>query len=519
MTPTGRRQAGVLVPLFSLRAERGWGIGEIGDVGPFCAWLASAGHHLLQLLPVNEMSPGERSPYSALTAFAIDPIYLSVPQVEDFVAAGGEAALPPVTRALLDTARADRTIDYHRIRVVKRQAVEVGFTHFLATEERTGSARARAFRRFEDEQAGWLREYTLFRACHERHAGRAWTTWESSVRDRLPTALVAMRATLADACRFHAYVQWIAAEQWGAARREASAVGVQLIGDLPFMVGRDSADLWARQDEFRLDAVLGAPPDAFNAQGQDWGLPVCRWDKMAAGDFAWLRSRIGRAATLFDLLRLDHVVGFYRMYVIPSVGTATFIPEMEAEQLALGVQLLGVALAAAGGTPLLGEDLGVVPALVRRSLSSLGIPGYRVLRWESDAGVFRDPTSYPALSVATTGTHDTSSLATWWTEELDDDGRQSLAAVASFGTLQNAGAEFTPAVHEALLAGLYGAGSDLVVIPFPDAYGGQERVNVPATVGPWNWSYRLPWTLGELAGQVGRQLGDRLRTIAVRSGR
>jgi 4-alpha-glucanotransferase len=132
--------------------------------------------------------------------------------------------------------------------------------------------------------------------------------------------------------------------------------------------------------------------------------------------------------------------------------------------------------------------------------------------------VFRDPVAYPALSVATTGTHDTSTLATWWEEDLDDAGRRALAAVPTFAALAGASPEFTPAVHDALLAGLYAAGSDLVVLPFQDAYGGRERINVPATVGAPNWGYRMPWTLRELRGAAGAALRDRLRALAASRG-
>src|SRR5262249_62241013 len=153
-------------------------------------------------------------------------------------------------------------------------------------------------------------------------------------------------------------------------------------------------------------------------------------------------------------------------------GAGPFVPGAEADQLGLGGRLLGVLRAAAGAPEVIGEDLGVVPPFVRKSLARLDVPGYRVLRWEEDAGVFRDPAAYPALSVATTGTHDTSTLATWWEEELDDAARRALAAVPAFAPLATAGARFTPAVRDALLDGLYAAASELIVVPFADAHGG-----------------------------------------------
>jgi 4-alpha-glucanotransferase len=174
---------------------------------------------------------------------------------------------------------------------------------------------------------------------------------------------------------------------------------------------------------------------------------------------------------------------------------------------------------AAGDSALVGEDLGVIPPFVRRSLTRLGIPGYRVLRWEKDGPVFRDPATYPALSVATTGTHDTSTLAMWWSSELDDSERRALAAVPGFETLLETGADFTPRVHAALLDGLYGARSGLTVLPMQDAYGGTERVNVPATVASTNWSYRLPWTVTELQGATGATLRNDLLALVRRHAR
>ena len=133
--------------------------------------------------------------------------------------------------------------------------------------------------------------------------------------------------------------------------------------------------------------------------------------------------------------------------------------------------------------------------------------------------MFRDPVGYPRLSVATSGTHDTSTLAAWWSDELGDEERRALAKVPLFAALHDTGAEFTPAVHAALLDGLYAAGSDLVVIPLQDAYGGRERVNVPATVGPHNWGYRMPWTVEELGGGASAAVAQSLRSLAARHGR
>lgn len=474
---------------------------------------------MLQLLPIAEIGGHESSPYAALSAFALDPLYLTLDEVEDFAAAGGEAALTAAARGDLETVRAAPGIDRARIRRVKGEALALAHAHFEAHEASSGSSRSRAFERFVEAERWWLDDYVLFRALSQQHAERPWTEWPAALGTREPGALARARRALTPALRFLAWVQWLLAGQWEEARRAAVAAGVQLFGDVPFMVSGNSADVWARQHEFRLDATIGAPPDAFSPEGQDWGLPIIRWDVMCGGDHAWWRDRCRRAAALFDGVRLDHVLGYYRVYERPCAGAPSFDPPDERAQRTRGETLLEIASEAAGSLQLIGEDLGSVPDFVRQSLSRLAIPGFRVLRWEHDWGIFRDPHGYPELSVAASGTHDTSSLATWWEDELPADGRRALAAVPAFTTLRDGADRLTPEVHAVLLAGLYGAGSALVVLPFMDAYGGKERINVPSTVSTTNWSYRLPWTVDELRGEPAAALAARLRALARSSGR
>ncbi len=497
------RRAGILVPLSALREPASWGVGEIPDLATFSGWLAEAGGSLVQLLPIGEPSLGQDSPYAALTAFAIDPLYIAMREVEDFEAAGGEGALATADREALERVRERPAVDYATARPLKRRALEIAFRRFLETEWRGGSRRAEALRRFAAEQAEWLDDYALFRALQEAAGGRPWWEWEGPLARRDPAVLAERRQALAEPILFFQYVQWLADQQWQAARREAAGRGVAVKGDLPFMVAADSADVWARQGEFRMDATVGAPPDAFNPDGQDWGLPVYDFRAMEASGYAWLKARARRSMALYDLYRLDHVVGFYRIYVRPRGGGAPrFVPSEEPEQRALGETVLGIL---GGGARVVAEDLGTVPDFVRESLTRLGIPGYRVLRWEREwhrpGQPFRDPAGYPPLSVATSGTHDTDTLAVWW-ETMPEAERRALVEIPGLARLRalpgGVPADFTPEVHDALLETLYGAGSDLLVLPIQDVFGLRERVNVPGTVGPENWSYRLPWSAGTL---------------------
>ncbi len=514
------RHAGVLVPLFSIPTSRSWGIGEITDIPAFGAWLRAAGQDVVQLLPVNEMAGGQHSPYSAMSAMAIDPIYIGVGALEDFAALGGEASLDAGARRTLDEIRAAAAVDYGRVRALKEAALRAAFARFVDHEWRAGTPRARALAAFVEAEAWWLDDYALFRALHARHDGRGWTDWDERLRRREPEAMDEARAVSAREILFRQYLQWVAGAQWRAARAGA---GVGLFGDLPFMVSGDSADVWARQAEFDLDASIGTPPDAFSAEGQDWGLPVYRWDAMREGGFAWLRGRARRMAALYDGYRVDHLVGFYRTYARPRGATAYFTPEGEDVQTALGERLLGIF--AGEGARIIAEDLGTVPDFVRASLARLGVPGYKVFRWEREwhepGQPFRDPAAYPPASVATTGTHDTEPLAVWWDEAPAGERRLAGAvpALASRG-IDWAGAPFTAALGDAILEALVASGSDLLLLPVQDIFFWRDRVNVPGTTGPENWTWRLPWPADRLADQPeARARAAALAAMCARHGR
>jgi 4-alpha-glucanotransferase len=497
------RHAGLLVPLFSMPSTRSWGIGEILDIPVMAAWLREAHQDLLQLLPINEMAVGQRSPYSAMTAMAIDPIYISVHALADFAAIGGEAAMRPEWRTDLAAARRSPGVDYALARRLKDEALRACFHRFRTEEWAPSSRRARALTAWAGTQAWWLDDYALFRALHAREADRSWVEWPEALRRRDPSALRDAALDLADEVLYHQWLQWMADEQWHLAKARSSPVS--LLGDLPFMVDADSADVWADRDSFRLDASVGAPPDAFSETGQNWGLPVYRWEVMAAQDFRWLRARARRSASLYDGYRVDHLVGFYRTYVFPQGrGRSFFTPAEEADQHALGEQVLR--LFAEPGARIVAEDLGTIPDFVRESLRRLGIPGYKVLRWEREwkqkGQPFRAPADYPRVSLATTGTHDTETMAAWW-EGLEEEERLAVLGIPGLAERLPAdgvdlAGDYSPALRDALTGLLYASGSDLLVLPVQDVFGWRDRINVPADLGDENWTWKLPWPVDRL---------------------
>jgi len=510
------RQAGVLIPLFSIRTPSSWGVGEIPDLVPFSRWAAASGCSVVQVLPVNEASRGQDSPYSALSAFAIDPVYAALEALPDFAAAGGTLALEPADREELARLRAAPAVDWHRVRVLKDRGLDLAFRSFHEKEWRQRTARAAELEAFCAEHKAWLDDYALFVALHDDvFGGRLWTGWPAPLRDRDPAALDQAREELVERILYASWLQWQLDLQWREARRATNAAGVELMGDLPFMVATDSADVWARPFDFRLDARVGVPPDAFSATGQDWGLPVYRWDEMERNGFSWMTERARRSGELYGYYRVDHVVGLYRTYYrLQGGGEAAFVPEGEPAQIRNGETMMAI-FSKAGRV--IAEDLGTVPDFVRASLSRLGIPGYRVLRWEKDGAVFRDPAAWPAVSVATTGTHDTESVADWF-DGLPAEERRALLAIPGLAGLRARAPErFDEGVRDAILELVYGSASELVLVPFQDALGTRERVNLPGTVRAENWSYRTPMDVASLALDLGT--AARLRYLAERSAR
>jgi 4-alpha-glucanotransferase len=494
-----RRQSGISVPLFAIASSTSWGVGEFADLPYFARWLQEAGQSLVQILPINEMPPIETSPYSAMTAMAIDPIYITMANVPDFAGIGAELALDGAEQAEITRLRQAGRIEYASIRWLKEKWLRRGFDRFLKLEVSRGSPRAMRFEAFAAAESWWLDEYALFRSIHAMHDERAWTDWPAPLARAEAPALADARASLTLEMKYRSYVQWIAAEQWSEAKRLSWPVKV--FGDLPFMISADSPDVWARQPEFRLDATIGVPPDAFSETGQDWGLPPWRADVMASNAFTWMRSRARRYGALYDGFRIDHLVGLYRTYVRPidKSNDAFFEPASEPDQIALGETLISIFAGADTKPEVIAEDLGSIPPFVRESMTRQDLPGLKVLRWERhwdrDGHEQIDPAEFPERSVATTGTHDI----------------EPLAATAEGQTEEQ---------RSAILQSLLSAGSYLTLIPLQDVFGWTDRINTPAVVDGVNWTWRVKWPVDRwLNPEEAMERADQLKAWTRAAGR
>ncbi len=512
------RSAGVLIPLFSLRTRHSLGRGEILDLAPMIDLALAMGCSVIQLLPLDETGPAEQSPYSALSVNAIDPIYISMRNL-------GE-----VGRVVLGRARAA----VGSARVVPRSTVR---REKLALLERAYRAtRARRGRGRRDESAAlaafiaandyWLHDYAMFRALKERFDWSSWETWPAELIRREPDALAAIRRELAGPIAMYCYWQFIAHREWSAMRAYAASRGVRIGGDLAFSPCAESAEVWANQDDFDLTRSVGAPPDNFNPKGQRWGLPLPNLERMRANGFKLMRARVRNASSLYDLIRIDHVVGLYRTFNFGADPDASgiFTPENEGQQRVHGEEVMRIIKEEAGAAEIVAEDLGTVPTWVRESLTRLGVPGYKVMQWERvNWGrldeTFLSPASYPELSLATTGTHDTESLTTWWREQPVSEREKLMRALGIAGDV-NPRAMLDQSARDAILTALYAAPSRLVIIPIQDLFGWSARINRPGTVNDSNWTYRLPLTLERLRRSPAIQSRvAKLREIAIRTAR
>ena len=353
-------------------------------------------------------------------------------------------------------------------------------------------------RAYADAENWWLEDYALFRAIHAGNDARHWTEWDPPLRDRDPAALTETRRTLDHEILYYTWLQWIAGTQWAHAR--AAVHGLELLGDFPFMVSGDSADVWARQEEFRVDASVGVPPDAFSETGQDWGLPpFIPWKLRDAGYEPLARLWRGALSAGGGGLRIDHVMGLFRLFWIPPSATAAegaYVRYRGDELLAV----LAVESVRAGAV-IVGEDLGTVEPAVRHDLYEAGVLSYRLVWFEDEP-----PEQYPHQALAAVTTHDLPTVAGVWSGSDDEDQRAAgvepdpLASDDMRFRLRDvSGLGPHAAVNDVIVSAhrrLARSPSMLVAATLEDALAVEARTNLPGTTSERpNWSHALPLPL------------------------
>lgn len=540
--------AGILEPTFAIRTEQDLGVGDTDGVRQMIDWCHRHHLNIFQTLPINETS-GDNSPYNAISSLAIEPSTLAITPgcLPDLSAKKfHEIARPEVVQELRDGP-----VNYPKVKALKRQLLEVAFESFLKRHFNHESERAAGFRAFMRDNAEWLSDYSLFRVLMEENGGTpVWEGWQPQHQGprRARTWLLSLtenrRDELSRKQLFFAYVQWIGFSQWQAVKDHGTAKKVYLMGDIPFGVGRHSADVWANRSIFDLDWSGGAPPektfkvDPFTEKwGQNWGIPNYRWEELRRHHFEWWLTRVGNIQKVFHLYRIDHVLGFFRIYSFPWTperngeflhcseteaadktggrlpGFKQFpddTPEHQAANQAQGEEILRVVLEGSGEATVVAEDLGCVPEYVPPTLAKLDIPGFRIPMFTRDPdGTYSDPKQYPRLSLAQPATHDHLPLAAMWQElwanidaGRDPEGnRRELQLMMAFGGLNNGEEpprEFDDRVHEGFVRSVMHSNSWLAVLQVQDVFAQTARFNVPGTASDSNWSARRPQTVKQL---------------------
>jgi 4-alpha-glucanotransferase len=548
----------VLVPLFALRGSFDLGIGDVRALREFIDWCARTGFGLVNLLPLNE--PGiDPSPYNPISVMAIDPMSISLhpDDLEDVEEERFDEAMRTAEAEQLSRG----PVRYRVVRKIKGALLRAAFRRFTELHLAHQTERAARFTEFVRQEAAWLRPYGIFRALMERHGHERWPEWPVANRDRAAVASwlaqlpAEERENVEAGVREVSYVQWIAQMQWLDTHAHARRCGVAIMGDIPLGVNFYSAEVFATPHLFQLDWSCGAPPDsmsvgapqeiapadAFRARwGQNWGFPLYNWNAMRDDGMRWWRRRVARLRAFVDAFRIDHILGFYRVYAFPwrpeqnhdfvsldqdAVRERTggrlpaFLPrdddspESRAANQAEGEALLRPLVEEAGSGALIGEDLGCVPEYVRPSLTSLGIAGYRVPSWEiRDDGTLVPGHEYQPLSVAMYVTHDHPPLRAQWkewartirtssrrrTDDLSDSkvasAQKQMRQLWKFAGLpeeEATSSRFTVRLHRALIEALLRARSSLVIFMITDLFGREERFNVPGATGDENWTQRM----------------------------
>jgi len=536
-----KKIAGVLVPLFALRGQDDLGIGDVAALREFIDWIAQAGFKLVQLLPINETGT-DNSPYNAISAMAIEPatLHLAPNSPQDLTPEDFDVSVADVDLQSLRLGE----VKYRQVKKLKRCMLEKAFANFSS---HASDQRKSEFRAFCSGETAWLSDYALFRVLMEENDdSTAWARWPAQhqsterARNWLHGLPEDRQAVLRGRREFFCYVQWIAQEQWRAIKSYAEERDVALMGDIPFGVSYQSADVFARPDEFALDWFGGAPPephfkdDAFTQKwGQNWGIPLYRWDRMRANNFAWWRERVRAAGRIFHLFRIDHVLGFYRIYAFPwrprknkqflpldqhqmlerTAGRAPHFaprndetPENCEANKRDGEEYLRVILEEAGATRVIGEDLGLVPHYVRPNLQSLGIAGFKIPQWEVSDGMITPGNKYERLSIATYATHDHKPIRAMWEEAVErpsptsDQSRFDLAKMAVFAGVDPnlEGVDFEKDFCPAIMEALFKSESWIAVVMITDLLARKYRFNIPGTQANFNWTRRIRRSIAQL---------------------
>ena len=417
-----QRSWGVFLPLYALRSERDWGVGDLTDLEALARWAADAGAGFVATLPLLAASldePFEPGPYDPASRLFWNELYVDVTRAPGLerVPESRAAIDDPRTRATIDRFRHGDLVDLRGAMALKRSVLEPLAAAFFAEP---GIGDREAFDRFERATPA-LEAYARFAAARDRFRA-PWWAWPAPMRD----GAIDERDADPDRVRYHRYVQWVAASQLEAVAGSARARGVGLHLDVPVGVSRSSFDVWRDRDAFALEAGGGAPPDPFAAEGQDWGFPPLHPERIREDGYRYPIACLRHVLRFASAVRIDHVMGLHRLYWVPrgmDARDGAYV-RYRSEELSAIVTLE----AERAGAVVVGEDLGTVPAAVRRAMGRHGLHRTYVLGFALTVRPEETPMAVPERSFAAIETHDMAPFAAYWSG-ADIDERVALGVL------------------------------------------------------------------------------------------
>lgn len=494
------RESGVLLPIFSLPSK--YGIGCFSkEAYEFVDFLKRAGQSYWQILPLGPTSYGD-SPYQSFSTYAGNPYFI------DLEALIEEGMLSREECEACDWGKSQRLIDYEKIYRSRLKLLRKAY-------ERAAVGENQEFRRFQEENAWWLRDYGIFMAVKDIFQGASWDTWAEDIRFRWDNAMEYYQREYYFDIEFYQYLQYLFSKQWYRLKAYANDNGVKIIGDIPIYVAYDSADVWAHPELFQFDAqrkpvaVAGCPPDGFSADGQLWGNPLYAWEVHRHTGYDWWVSRLAYCYQLYDVVRIDHFRGFDEYFSIPYGDETARNGHWEKGP---GLELFRIVQSRLGYKTIIAEDLGYVTDSVRALVRDSGYPGMKVLEFafdSRDTGSASDylPHNYHNYCVAYTGTHDNETLRGW----LESITEEEQSMVREYLYMPE---ESLDTLTEALVRQIMASVAGIAIIPIQDylGYGNEARINHPSTLGK-NWKWRL------LKGELKTSLEQRIYQLAKVYGR
>jgi 4-alpha-glucanotransferase len=492
------------IQLYSVRSSTNWGHGDFTDLAALIALAAEIGAAGIGLNPLHALFADraeQASPYAPNSRLFLNPLYIDVTAAPGFPGLAEMGVVDEVSRL-----QSTRMVDYAAVAQLKMRALRAAYRGFRKQLDVTPD-----FAEFRRERGAALERFAAFETLRPRFADMAWWDWPPEWREPSEHALAALRQTSDDEIGFQEFVQWVADRQLRRCDELARSLHLQIGLYIDVAVGVDpaGADAWAGQGMLLNDVSIGAPPDILNTAGQEWGVTTYNPHRLVEDDFAPLRDMLCEAMRYAGAVRLDHILGLKRLYVIPrgfgaAQGTYLHCP--------FDAMLAAVADESRKQRSIvIGEDLGTVPEGFRETVSQWGIWTYLVMLFEREHdGSFRAPDRYPVNAVATFSTHDLATFGGWLSGhdlrvkrdigidpgEADDERRHAVAALEEAKRRYGfEGDGFVPIARY-----LAATPSRLVVISVEDVLMIEDQVNVPGTIHEHaNWRRRLPVTIEELA--------------------